>query len=196
MNICLKGTIMLSRATAPGTILLLLGLFSTAAQAAEVVKLTNGGTLTGRVLEEQSTADTLVIDLFSGNVMHIPRTTVLEITTSAAYVEHITEAEVLKESQRWIDAARKFHEAKESTEDENVRQRCSGEIDQIARTLYRELQNGNPNHLPLEDCLEVIRLSSRTTSGQQLITRAERVIAGIRQSEAAEALSRVQTQFL
>lgn len=173
-------------------ILLMLGAWFltgfTPLQAAQIIYLKNGSTLTGRILESESTEDYYTIDIFTGKTT-IRRDSVLRIIEGQDYVLARAQGDAFRQQRRWIPAALHYQQAILNTDDKRIQQDCRGEIEKIALEIIKELRLGNPNDLPLEQCRYVAGL----TENHSLVDQMNRVINEVLQDSLRQWLAEGKT---
>ena len=132
-------------------ILVLLLLVALPGWPAQTIHVKNSAPITGTVLEDESSGDFLVVDIYSG-VMSIPRKNVTRIEESSPYEESYARGMAGLQKRDWVNAALHFHNARQNAESNQLRNDAQLELHRAAEQLLAELKEGNPQDFSAELC--------------------------------------------
>jgi type II secretory ATPase GspE/PulE/Tfp pilus assembly ATPase PilB-like protein len=135
--------------------------------AAEIIYLKNGSSITGRIIQEESNDEFTVVDVFTGKTT-IPTSQILRVVEGQQYVEARALGEAYKQRKQWIQAALSYQKALESTKDQHIRNECRKDIERISLEIIKELKAGNAQNFDFGQCLFVAQLSDNPSIVDQM----------------------------
>ena len=137
------------------------------AECAQTIYLKSGGSVIGEIIEDKSTDDYYIVDVYTGEIP-VKKSNVLRIVESQEYVDSRTQAEAMTQQRRWIKAALLYEKAMGSTDDPAIKKTCREAIESICIKVLDELNDGNPQNLDYQQCYEIARKTENPTTVDQM----------------------------
>jgi len=145
------------------------------AHATQIIYLKSGNSITGDIIEEESTGDYYIVNVFTGKIP-VRKSNVARIMEGQVYVEAHAQAEAYQQRRQWISAALAYQKAINNTDDTGIQAEFRKQIETITLEILGELKQGNPQKLPLDQCLVVAQHAENAA----LFDQMERYVAEAR----------------